>query len=183
MRPCRVSLSDALVFLSVLLFGPALATVTGALDGYAASSRQRGTWQKRLFNTTAMAVSVHLAARLFMLAAHRGGVWGESGLTASRLVVPLLVLAAAQYVLNTALVGGIVTLKEGVPFMAVWRGSVCWSGTGYLAGSIAAALAFFAVRQAGVFSFVVILPFPAIFFLAYQAALGWPGRRKMSQEG
>ena len=55
---CKVSFSDASIFLSLLAFGPHLATVTGALDGFAASTRRGGAWYKRIFNTAGMAVSV-----------------------------------------------------------------------------------------------------------------------------
>src|SRR5437899_121611 len=36
---CIVSFSDALIFLTALLFGPELATLTGALDGYSSSAK------------------------------------------------------------------------------------------------------------------------------------------------
>src|SRR6059036_4380857 len=62
---CRVSFADAFVFLSVMVFGGDLATMTAALDGFASSSREKGTWHKKVFNTAAMALSVNLAARVF----------------------------------------------------------------------------------------------------------------------
>ncbi len=183
LRPCRLSISDAFVFLSVLLFGPYLATLTGALDGYASSTRQSGAWQKRLFNTAGMALSVHFAAKLFSSTVPGGGLWGDPGPSVMGLLPPVLLLAAAQYVLNTSLVGIIVVLKEGLSFAAVWRGSIGWAGTGYLVSSLAAALVFLVVRQAGVASLIVILPFPPILYLACQAVLGPPARNKVSQAG
>src|SRR5881397_2715176 len=62
---CRVSFSDAFIFLSVMVFGPDLATMTAALDGFASSARVKGTWHKKVFNTAGMALSVNLAARVF----------------------------------------------------------------------------------------------------------------------
>src|SRR6266581_7709935 len=62
---CRVSFSDALIFLSVLVFGGDFGTLTAALDGFASSSRQTGSIHKTAFNTAGMAVSVRLSAWLF----------------------------------------------------------------------------------------------------------------------
>src|SRR5262247_733786 len=41
---CRVSFSDAFIFLSVMVFGGELATLTAALDGFASTSREKGLW-------------------------------------------------------------------------------------------------------------------------------------------
>ena len=183
LRACRLSISDALVFLSVLLFGTDLATLTGALDGYAASARSHGRWPKRVFNTAGMAISVYAASRLFTMAAQRAGLWGDAASSAARLALPLLLLAAAQYAVNTALVAGVVSITEGVPQLAIWKGSLRWAGTGYLAGSVAAALVFLVVRHAGPVSLVAVVPFPILFYLITQEAIGRPQEVKVTQEG
>src|SRR5258706_5410773 len=112
---CRVSFSDAFIFLSVMVFGPELATLTAALDGFASSAR--GAWHKRVFNTAGMALSVNVAARFFVLLAPRSGVW-ESNLPITDLLLPVSVMALTQYVLNTALVGTVVALKEHQSLLA-----------------------------------------------------------------
>src|SRR6266705_1290268 len=73
---CRVSFSDAFIFLSVMVVGGDLATLTAALDGFASSSRDKGTWHKKAFNTTGMALSVNLSARVFAWLLPQGGLWG-----------------------------------------------------------------------------------------------------------
>src|SRR3989454_3405404 len=62
---CRVSFSDAFIFLSVMVFGGDLATLTAALDGFASSSRAKGALHKRVFNTAGVTLSLQPAARLF----------------------------------------------------------------------------------------------------------------------
>ena len=52
---CRVSFSDALIFLSVLVYGGDFGTLTAALDGFASSTRQNGTAHKKAFNTAGAA--------------------------------------------------------------------------------------------------------------------------------
>ena len=167
---CRVSFSDAFIFLSVMVFGGDYATLTAALDGFASSSRARGAWHKRLFNTAGMAISVNLSARVFARLLPEGGVWG-SRFSAEDLLLPVAALAFTQYVLNTALVSGVVALKEHASPLAIWQDSSPWAGTAYLAGSAAASVVFLVVRELGVVSALAILPFPGILYLTYRACL------------
>ena len=164
---CRVSFSDAFVFLSVMVFGVDYATLTAAIDGFASS---RGTWQKRFFNTAGMAISVNLSARVFTRLLPEGGVWGTR-FSPEELLLPVAAMAFAQYVLNTALVSGVVALKEHASLMVIWQDSSPWAGTAYLAGSMAAAIVFLVVRELGVVSAFAILPFPGILYLTYRACL------------
>src|SRR5262245_19934351 len=163
---CRVSFADAFVFLSVMVFGGDLATMTGALDGFASSSGEKGAWHKRVFNTTGMALSVNLASRVFARLTPQG-----MRVTVMDLLLPVAALALTQYMLNTALVSSVVALKEHQSLVAIWQDSSPWAGTAYLAGSVAAAIVFLVVRELGVASTFAILPFPAILYLTYRACL------------
>ena len=167
---CRVSFSDAFIFLSVMIFGGDLATLTAALDGFASSSHVKGTWHKKVFNTAGMALSVNLSARVFARLLPHDGLWGAR-FSAVDLIVPVAALAFAQYVLNTALVSGVVALKEHQSLVAIWQDSSPWAGTASLAGSAAAAIVFLVVRELGVASTFAILPFPGILYLTYRACL------------
>jgi hypothetical protein len=167
---CRVSFADAFIFLSVMVFGADFATLTAALDGFASSSHGRGSWHKKVFNTAGMALSVNLAARVFAALSPKGGLWAAR-VTVAELLLPVAGLAFTQYVLNTALVSGVVALKEHQSLAAIWQESSPWAGTAYLAGAVAAAIVFLVVRELGVVSTFAILPFPGILYLTYRACL------------
>jgi len=167
---CKVSFSDGFIFLSLLLCGPSLATLTAALDGFAASARRGGTWHKRIFNTAAMAISMDLASNLFGHVLPQGSLAaGQAGL--GRLVLAMLLLAVAQFVLNTALVSVAIALKEGVSFVAVWESSLSWVAIGYLAASAVAILIFLGVRGLGVGTLAAILPLPFVLYHSYRVLL------------
>ena len=167
---CRVSFSDAFIFLSVMVFGADMATLTAALDGFASSSRAKGDLHKKIFNTAGMALSTNLAARLFEMLAPAGGL-GAAQVTMADLLPPVAALAVAQYVFNTALVSSVVALKEHQSIVSIWQETSPWAGTAYLAGSVAAAIVFLVVRELGVVSTFTILPFPGILYLSYRACL------------
>ncbi|HEV8701481.1 MAG TPA: hypothetical protein VGV60_09455 [Candidatus Polarisedimenticolia bacterium] len=167
---CKVSLSDASIFLSLLAFGPHLATVTAALDGFAASTRRKGAWHKVAFNTAGMAISMSMSSRVFTRLVPPSGLSGPR-LSVSNLVVPIVALVLVQYLVNTALVSTVMALKDGVSPLTVWQDASPWAGAAYVAGSVAATLVFLIVRELGALSVLGVLPFPAILYLAYRACL------------
>jgi len=164
---CIVSVSDALIVLTVLLCGPDLATLTGALDGFAASKRARGGWGKRIFNTASVALSVGLASRLYARLAPQGGFNGPS----AQVAVALLGLAVAQYAVNALLVAGAVALSEWISPAAVLGNSLAWAGTCYLAGLLIASFVFLLTRKVGVVSALAIVPAPLLLHVACRKAL------------
>src|SRR6266571_9018823 len=165
---CRVSFSDALIFLSVLVFGGDFGTLAAALDGFASSTWQKGTAHKKVFNTAGMAVSVRLSAWVFARLLP-DGVSSGHGLSPVDLLLPVTALALSQYVLNTTLVATAVALKDRASFLATWLDASSWAGAACLASSLAAAGVFLAVRDLGVLLAFAVLPFPFVLHLAYRA--------------
>jgi hypothetical protein len=167
---CRVSFADALIFLSILSFGTEFATVTGAIDGFFASTRRDGGWTKRIFNTAAVALAVNLSSRLFywMVPAGLRAPWR---FFPSDVLLPVLILVVAQYLVNAFLVATVIALKEDVPFGVVWQGAFPWAGGACLMGSAAATFVFLLMRESGPGLLLAVLPFPVIVFVAYRASL------------
>jgi hypothetical protein len=178
---CRVSFSDALIFLSVLVFGGDFGTLTAALDGFASSPRQKGALHKTAFNTAGMAVSVRLSAWLFeRLLPDAASISRPSSL---QLLLPVAALALSQYLLNTLLVSTAVTLKDHASFFAIWRNASPWAGVAYLTGSLAAAAVFVAVRDLGVLLTLTVLPIPVIVHFTFRAVLGQLTHQRVTVPG
>ena len=168
---CKVSVADALVFVSAWVFGADFATLTGALDGLSASARRGTAWYKQVFNTASVAISVNVATRLMQALIPADAGSGGLILEPAHILFLTLVLAGTQWIVNTALVSVVVSLTTGVSLSAIWQGSYPWAGAGYLVGSAAAALIFVAVRDLGVGSLVAVVPFPMLLYLGYRARL------------
>jgi hypothetical protein len=167
-RGCRLSFSDALIFLAFLVFGVDLATITAAVDGYTASSRRKGAWHKRLFNTTAMAIAINVAARLFHWLLPAQAMAAGARLRVIDLVAPLLLIAGAQYAVNTALVSVAVVLEKGASLLDIWRRTFSWNGLALISGAAAAGIVFLVMRTVGIGSFVTILPVPIVLYHSYR---------------
>jgi putative nucleotidyltransferase with HDIG domain len=143
----RFSLSDALVFTSVLLLGPERAVVISAVDALAASFRfnKRGQLfaSRMAFNVAAAAISVWVPGHLFL--ALRGGQPLDPGSVASlaSIALPLLVFVVSYSLLNTGAVALVIALSARLPVAAVWRENFAWvwvahAWSGLAAGAIAA---------------------------------------------
>ena len=102
-----VTVTEAFVFAAALLFGPAAATLTIALDGLLVSAwAKRRNLQRALFNIGEPAISIWVAAQLFYLVSgvqplFRSPVGSPVGL--DQLLVPLALLTTSYFLINSVL--------------------------------------------------------------------------------
>ena len=121
--PVSFSVSDVFTMTAALLFGPAAGTVAVAIDCLVISSRlarRELLWRRALFNATAPALAMWVAAHVFFrlagvgpLAGHPGAIGGVLGALAA--------FAAAYFILNTGLIAAAVAWEQGAPVLVVWR--------------------------------------------------------------
>jgi len=141
----RFSLSDALVFTSVLLLGPECAAIVAAVDALAASlrfnNRDNLFASRTMFNMTAAAISIWLPGHAF-LAIGGSAVGAGAALGLRELTVPLLVLVAGYSLLNTGAIAVVIALTSRARVSQVWRENFAWvwvahAWSGLVAGAIA----------------------------------------------
>jgi putative nucleotidyltransferase with HDIG domain len=141
----RFSLSDTLVFTSVLLLGPSYAAVVASVDAVAASLRfnkgDRLYISRTLFNGAAAAVSAWVPAQAFLAA---GGqlMTSAAAVPLSAIVLPLVLLVTGYSVLNTGTIATVIALTARKPVTRVWRDNFAWlwiahAWSGLVAGAIA----------------------------------------------
>jgi hypothetical protein len=127
----RVSVSDALICLTIMTFGPLPGAVTAALDAVTGSLRCR-TSARRLqfmfYNGCVMAISAYAAG-----SAYRALYRGPGTFPAA-----LVVLAAFYFGVNTLLVAAAAALDRSRRFFETWRRGFAWTAANYLAGTFIA---------------------------------------------
>jgi putative nucleotidyltransferase with HDIG domain len=169
-RPATVSVSEVFVFASVLLFGPAPATITVALDGLWSSLRQRDRRLYRtLFNIAEPAVSTLAAGMAFYLAA---GIspWHAAHTPPSSYLPPALAMTATYFLLNSGLQAAAVAIEARVSAVGVWRQHALYLAINYYA---AASLATLAVQNSSGLNLQVlglVVPLLMLSYAAYKAA-------------
>ena len=160
----RFSLSDTLVFTSVLSFGPACAAVVAAVDALSASlrfnARDRLFALRTMFNMTAAAVSIWLPAHAFIAA-------GGSGLSAQ-----LLILVGGYSLLNTGAIATVIALISRTSVVEVWRENFAWVWVAHAWGGLVAGAIAMYVPHVNLYSFVLILVVGAVGYATVRLYLG-----------
>jgi len=161
----RITVSDTLVFLTLLLYGGAGAVVLSALEGVYASLRISRKPLTILFNAGVLALST------FMTAAALRALFGTANLAGDYYSAPALaavfVMALVQYAVNTWLIAVEKSLKLGEPFWATWKTYYLWTSVTYLAGASAAGISARLVHAVGFYAVLTTVPIIAIIYFTY----------------
>jgi diguanylate cyclase (GGDEF)-like protein/putative nucleotidyltransferase with HDIG domain len=161
-----VTSGDCFVFLGIILIGVPAGVVLGALDLFTSSLRTTRRATSWIAGPAASAVTVYFAGHLFYLAlafdsgVTRHPVGLSEPLALGQLILPLILLALAQYTLNSVLVATLLALKGRRPVWHVWRDGYLWTSWTFFAGAFAAALVYVAIMRFG--AVYVILSAPVV---------------------
>ena len=161
----RITVSDTLVFLTLLLYGGAAAVVLSALEGVYASLRISRKPLTILFNAAVLALSTFLTATALRT------LFGASNLAGDYYSAPALaavfVMAGVQYIVNTGLIAVEKSLKLGEPFWPTWKTYYLWTSVTYLAGASAAGISARLVAAVGFYAVLTTVPIVAIIYFTY----------------
>lgn len=170
--PVYLSTSDTFYITSVVLFGPAPATVTMALDSMVMSWRRGNATRQTLFNATSSAIALWAAGQTFFLILPTGPLADASALNEGRTVVALFCLAAVYFVLNSGLIAAAVAGQKRVPIFPLWRARFAVVGVTHFAAASASFLLLVLLKYASPFALAAILPLVAIVYLAMRSSMG-----------
>lgn len=168
-----ISVSETFVFTSVLLFGTAAGTITVTLDALIISLwlRRRGlVFHKVLFNTTAPALSIWVAATLFFIVA---GVPPLTRNTAglSAILPGLLVFTLVYFLLNSWLMATVVSFGDVRSPLEVWRHDFLWLCLSFLSGASVSILLISVSREINLTALAVIVPLLVVSYLTYHTSM------------
>jgi signal transduction histidine kinase len=167
--PARISISEAFVFFCVLLYGPAPATVTIALDGLLVSGRRRHSWYRLLFNTAEPVMSIWVAAQVYLLLEPTPAAGSPPEVTV--LLVPLAALTAVYFLLNSGFMSIAIALETGRSPISLWRHEFLWLWPNYFAGGSIAAVLLALTRQVSFSAILFILPLLIVCYLMFKSSM------------
>jgi putative nucleotidyltransferase with HDIG domain len=168
-----ISVSETFVFTSVLLFGTGAGTIIVTLDGLIISLwlwRKGIGFHKLLFNMTAPALSIWLAAELFFV------VSGVPPLTQEATNLPallpgLLVFAIAYFLLNSWLMAAAVSFEQSSSPLEIWRDNFLWLSLSFLSGASVSILLVSISREINLTAVAVIIPLLVVSYLTYHTSM------------
>jgi putative nucleotidyltransferase with HDIG domain len=166
-----LSVSEIFAFSCVLLYGPELGTITVTIDALLLSLRRKHGFTFTVFNVGNLTLSVWWSGSLFFLAA---GVVPQADVStpAGGLIVPLGVLAATYFLINSGLTASIVAAEARRAPFVVWREHFMPLAPTYAAGASVALLLVVALRQVHFSAIALILPLLLISYLTMRSSFG-----------
>lgn len=172
-----LSISETFLFTQLLMFGPAAAIVTAAIDGVALScSRRNLTPARALFNITEPAVSLAATAAVLTMAERTGPAHP------ARTACAVLLAAVVYLCANIGLTGLALAANTGRSPFGRWFRELPWLWLNYVGG---AALALIVTSTGGFVWYGIALTIPVlslIYFTFHRTAAGVEEARRHVQE-
>jgi putative nucleotidyltransferase with HDIG domain len=169
--PVYMSISDTFFMTSALLFGPAPATVTIAIDSLIISVRRRNQAHQLLFNFTSSAIALWCGVQTYYALSGQPPLAGGTLLEGAT-IASLMVLAAVYFGLNSGLTAIAVAMSKGISPLTVWRQHFAIMSLNYFAAASASFFLIVLARSVGVGALVAVVPLICICYLAMRSWLG-----------
>ncbi|MET0647170.1 MAG: diguanylate cyclase [Pyrinomonadaceae bacterium] len=169
-----VTAGDCFVFLGVIYLGVPAGIVLGSLELLTSSfriSKRASTW---ISMPACMALTACVAGHSFYLAlaAHAGineqPLGFRTAVSLEQLILPLVLMALVQYVLNSVLVAALLALKSRRPFWRCWRDGYLLSSWTFFAGALAAGVVYVAISRFGLLYVILSVPVIAATLATYR---------------
>ena len=178
-RSAWFSISDTFFMTSALLFGPAPATVTIAIDSMLMSHAFKTfSWRRFLFNSSAPAIAFYAGAEVFFRLSGLAPLYGTP-VAVDALVWPVACFAAVYFALNSGLTAVAIALEKRRSAMDIWRSHFAVVSLNYFAsGSVAFLLVLF-TQYLSVVALLVTVPLIAVIHLAMKS---WSGRLEDAEQ-
>jgi putative nucleotidyltransferase with HDIG domain len=166
--PVHASMSDTVLFTSVMLFGPAPATVAIAVDGFFCSWRRGHRTERVLFNAANPALGIYIGGHAFMLLVARGAN-GQPVATVEAMALPLAVMAGLHFLVNSGFTAVAAALERGVSPYDVWRRHFAVFSISHAASASAGLFLLVLARRFGVVALAAVMPLVAIVYLGLRS--------------
>jgi signal transduction histidine kinase/ActR/RegA family two-component response regulator len=166
----EITVSDTIIFLTLLLYGPQAGIVVAALDGLGSSLHVSRKARVLLFNTAQMICSTFLTTIVLRLSF--GSIRGIYQLGLPHLsFAAVCVMAIVQYAGNSGLVAVYTALKTSRPVWETWRSHYLWTSVTYLAGASIAAISARFIGTLSIYTLLMVSPIVAIIYVTYKTYL------------
>lgn len=162
-----VSVSDAFIFLSFLLFGGPATIWLAAMEAFYSSFKHNKTKFFHYYNAGIMACSWGITSYVLQ---QSFGPTAEllSAPLSNRFVIFVAVLAFLQYTANATFIAAGLSLRFGHSFWATWQEHLLYTSLTYLVAASAAGGTAKLVGTAGLYAFFALVPIAAIVYLTYR---------------
>jgi diguanylate cyclase (GGDEF)-like protein/putative nucleotidyltransferase with HDIG domain len=174
-----VTLDDACLYISLMLYGVTPSVVLAGINGLACSLKYPNKRRVMPFNVAVMSISIFAAGvvtnSLFSPEAH---VLGDQLLPAAEthtsfgnLVLLAQTMALTHYGVNTSLVSIVNALRDRQKLLRTWHQSFLWTSLTYFAGALAACVIVRLLTVISFYAFIISVPVAAVTYFTYKVYL------------
>ncbi|HEY0005556.1 MAG TPA: ATP-binding protein [Pyrinomonadaceae bacterium] len=166
----HISVSDTLIFLTILLYGGEAAVLLAAAEAVTSSLLFTKEIRIVLFNTAVAVISTFLTASALEFCFGSINRLSE-GRFSIQFITALGLMGLVQYGSNSGIISVATALRRRRPIWEIWRQHYVWPSMTFLAGASAAGITAKLIVQVGFAAVIVISPIIAIVFLTYRTYL------------
>lgn len=163
-----ITISDAFLFTSILLYGPMMSVVLAGVDAAVCSLSYKNKQRVLPFNMAVMSLSVFVSSTLV---SHLYGELNPEHADLTSLFITAGTLALFHYILNSGLVSIVASLRKRQNFITTWKESYLWTSISYFAGSVAACLIVKLITVISFYAFIIAVPILAVTYFTYKVYL------------
>ncbi|HEU4594983.1 MAG TPA: ATP-binding protein, partial [Pyrinomonadaceae bacterium] len=164
-----ISVSDTLIFLTLLLYGGEATILLTAGEGLFSSTRFCKRKFTVAFNAAVLALATFVNVTVLRLCF--GQDLGLAGGFQGNFISAVCLMALVQYAANSGLVALAASLKTNQPFWRTWHKHFLWTSITYFAGASAAGIIAVMAGRIGASAFVVAAPIIFIVYFTYRTYL------------
>ncbi|MCA1558470.1 MAG: PAS domain S-box protein, partial [Acidobacteria bacterium] len=162
----EITVSDSLIFLTMLLFDGEVAVLLAAAEAFCTSLRFTKRKIYWVFNAAVMAGSTFVTVEVLRLLFGSLTKLGD-GSYSNTFIVALCVMALTQYVVNSSVVAAAAAFKSDQSVWQMWKRNYLWTSITYFAGASAAGIIDKLISFVGFYAFVATVPIIAIVYFTY----------------
>ncbi|HEX4951095.1 MAG TPA: HD domain-containing phosphohydrolase, partial [Blastocatellia bacterium] len=169
-RQLSFSLSDALTFLMLILYGPAAAVVASGLDGLIASIRTIRKWQSNVFTLAMIAFSMFGASFGYEWMMRYQEMEPYAGIhqRAWKLALPLFSTAVVYCLINSWTAAILIALRYRHRIWQQWIDNHLWINIMYFPLVLVALALYFCLQQFGWISVLSGVPALLLIYFSYE---------------
>jgi signal transduction histidine kinase/ActR/RegA family two-component response regulator len=164
-----ISVSDTLIFLTLLLYGGEATILLTAGEGLFSSWRFCKRKFTIAFNAAVLGLATFVTVTVLRLCLGRD--IGLGGDFRGNFISAVCLMALVQYAANSGLVALAASLKSDRPFWHTWHKHFLWTSITYFAGASAAGIIAVLLGRVGPSALVVSAPIIFIVYFTYQTYL------------
>ncbi|MDO8835483.1 MAG: HD domain-containing protein [Vicinamibacterales bacterium] len=167
-----LSISETFLFALAIMFGPAPAVATVALDGLTLSLlRRRRNPRQVAFNVAEPAVSMWVAAQVYYVTSGVRPLM-DAPATLAEVALPALALAGTYFLMNSVLNALAMATEAGTSPLALWRKYFLWVSLNYFGGVSIAVLLAVNSQDFTLGGLLAIAPLVFISYFTFKSSMG-----------